>query len=316
LVDPTKPKGFYGKTLPDAAYLEQINVYECAAHTMATAEDFVFNSSGELLYHYKWADPKYLNLSTIGFSVGSGSVGYTGLNLACEESPSVPLVSKKQLAEMEFTSLFSAPDDGEIFFGSARKTTDQIEITTLVKYPTDHNVKQFFVAGTDIPDPPNYRIEADQVIIRCEANKFGISRTEFWNASNELVRLSIADPSVGVKFTEIGKGSPFELLQTIFCHKPFVGVGVRFKKNHDAFVVSEVIKNSPAEKAGVLSSDTITAVDGVPVNELTQEQLVERIRGEPSTSVTLKLLRQGQDRPLEFSIQRELIQSLERSDLK
>jgi hypothetical protein len=40
LVDSNHPKIFYGKSFPDAAYQEQINVYDCTVPRMALAEDF------------------------------------------------------------------------------------------------------------------------------------------------------------------------------------------------------------------------------------------------------------------------------------
>ena len=82
LVDPSQPKVFYGKPFPDAAYVEELNVYDCTKLAMATAEDSIFDKSGNLLYHFKWADPQYLNLS-IGIALAPGSVGSSGRNIAC-----------------------------------------------------------------------------------------------------------------------------------------------------------------------------------------------------------------------------------------
>src|SRR4029078_5952650 len=81
LADPTKPKIYNGKTFPDWDYTEQINVYDCNNLLVASSEDFLFNPSKELIYHYKWGDPRFLNLS-IGLAVPPGSVGRTGLDLA------------------------------------------------------------------------------------------------------------------------------------------------------------------------------------------------------------------------------------------
>jgi hypothetical protein len=63
-VNPSLPKVFAnGKELPDAAYAEDLNVYDCTKLAMAIAESSIFDKSGNLLYHYKWADPQYLNLA-------------------------------------------------------------------------------------------------------------------------------------------------------------------------------------------------------------------------------------------------------------
>jgi uncharacterized caspase-like protein len=65
LVDPTQPKVFFHSTLPDADYSEELAVYDCTKPMVALADLSVFDKSENLLFHYKWADPQYLNL-TIG----------------------------------------------------------------------------------------------------------------------------------------------------------------------------------------------------------------------------------------------------------
>jgi hypothetical protein len=51
---------------------------------MASAEDFIFNAAGELLFHYKWGDPANLKIATLGFEIKTGSVGQTGRSIACD----------------------------------------------------------------------------------------------------------------------------------------------------------------------------------------------------------------------------------------
>ena len=82
LVDPSASKVFYGKSFPDASYIEQLNIYDCTKPAMATSEDSIFDNSGKLLYHFRWGDPQYLNLS-IGMMLQPGAVGLTAKNIAC-----------------------------------------------------------------------------------------------------------------------------------------------------------------------------------------------------------------------------------------
>jgi Caspase domain len=115
LVNPSLPKVFYnGKELPDAAYVEELTVYDCKP-VMAVAESSIFDKSGSLLFHYKWADPQYLNLA-IGTTFIPSSIASTARNIVCHEEFATPLISKGQLAEMKFRSLASTVSgDGEIF---------------------------------------------------------------------------------------------------------------------------------------------------------------------------------------------------------
>ena len=111
---------------------------------MATAEDSIFDKSGNLLFHFKWGDPQYLNLA-IGVTLAPGSVGSSGRNIACHRELATPLISKDQLAEMKFTSLSSTPSgDGEIFLGSSQisqNVQDEKEIVLIFRNNSDRNVK-------------------------------------------------------------------------------------------------------------------------------------------------------------------------------
>jgi hypothetical protein len=103
-VDSSVPRVFYnGKELPNAAYAEDLAVYDCTKPIVAVAESSIFDDSGNLLYHFKWADPQYINLA-IGGPIGPGTVAVTARNIVCH-GESTPLISKGQLAEMKYTLL-------------------------------------------------------------------------------------------------------------------------------------------------------------------------------------------------------------------
>ena len=60
-----------------------------------------------------------------------------------------------------------------------------------------------------------------------------------------------------------------------------------------ALVVVDVIRDSPAEGAGLLPRDERVAVDGVAVAGTTLDDVVSRVKGPRDTEVTLSLLRDG-----------------------
>ena len=310
VADPTKPKVFFGKPFPDAAYQETFNVYDCKIPMMASTEDFLFNEAGGLLFHYKWGDPKYLNISAIGFSVVPGSIGYSGRSFTCDPALSTPLVSKKQMEEMSFTSLSSSlGGDGEIFYLPPRQGRDnpsEFEITIILRYLADHNVLDF-LPGTSIPNPPNFRTEVDQVQVRCDANTFTIRRSEYWDSSNRLVRIGFIDPSAKGPISEIHSGSTFAALEDIFCQKGYAGVGMRLADSQGSIVAAEIFEGSPAERAGVIANDIITQIDNEPVSGLTLQQIIGLLRGHEGTKVLLKMLRKGQHTPIEFSLTRAIV---------
>jgi carboxyl-terminal processing protease len=62
------------------------------------------------------------------------------------------------------------------------------------------------------------------------------------------------------------------------------------------------IRNSPAEKAGVLPGDRITRVDGVPVSGMTYKSVVLRLAGEKGSKVMVGLERGPRLEPDTFSV--------------
>ena len=73
--------------------------------------------------------------------------------------------------------------------------------------------------------------------------------------------------------------------------------------------VVHVIRNSPAQKAGLLDGDIVTAVDGTTDAGATVDATVTRIRGPRGSQVTLSLLRNGN--PMDLTITRDVIQAEE-----
>lgn len=84
-----------------------------------------------------------------------------------------------------------------------------------------------------------------------------------------------------------------------------VGVGAELTVKDGLLTVITPIKGAPAEAAGVLPGDVIYLIDGEPSGEMTLHEAVLNIRGERGTEVTLTILREGQEEPIEITIVRE-----------
>lgn len=71
-------------------------------------------------------------------------------------------------------------------------------------------------------------------------------------------------------------------------------IGVKFMMTFGHLpVINKVFPGTPAAQEGVRPRDVIVAVDGIPTNGLTKEEVYDLIVGTPNTSVTLSLLRGG-----------------------
>src|SRR5579864_6206201 len=71
----------------------------------------------------------------------------------------------------------------------------------------------------------------------------------------------------------------------------FGGLGIEVTEEDGAIKVVTPIDDTPAAKAGVLSGDIITDIDGEAVQGLTLNQAVDKMRGAVNTPVTLKIVR-------------------------
>ena len=84
----------------------------------------------------------------------------------------------------------------------------------------------------------------------------------------------------------------------------FSGIGISFQKNDKGeYQVTEVFKDSPAEKSGIKIGDIILKVDGNLYK--TSEEMSEHIRGKSGTTVELVLMRNNKE--IKASITRETV---------
>ena len=86
----------------------------------------------------------------------------------------------------------------------------------------------------------------------------------------------------------------------------FSGVGIEFNIRQDTLHVQNVIKNAPAERAGLLAGDKVVSIDGKPFvgKTVTNDEAMRRLKGPKDTKVRIGVLRYGHKKPLEFTVTR------------
>jgi carboxyl-terminal processing protease len=87
----------------------------------------------------------------------------------------------------------------------------------------------------------------------------------------------------------------------------FGGLGIEVTMEQGLVKVVAPIDETPAARAGIMSGDIITHLDDEQVQGLTLNQAVEKMRGPVNTKIRLKIMRAGQDKPIEVTITREMI---------
>jgi carboxyl-terminal processing protease len=87
----------------------------------------------------------------------------------------------------------------------------------------------------------------------------------------------------------------------------FGGLGIEVTMEDGLIKVVAPMDDTPAKKAGILSGDLISQIDGEAVQGLSLEQAVNKMKGPVDTKTRLKILRKGVDAPIDVSIVREII---------
>jgi carboxyl-terminal processing protease len=87
----------------------------------------------------------------------------------------------------------------------------------------------------------------------------------------------------------------------------FDGIGAQLGYKEKKIVVIAPLKDTPAEKAGILAGDWILKIDTKDTSSLTLPEAVSLIRGKKGTKVKLTILHENKDKPEELEIVRDSI---------
>ena len=87
----------------------------------------------------------------------------------------------------------------------------------------------------------------------------------------------------------------------------FGGLGIEVGMEDGFIKVISPIDDTPAQKAGLQSGDLIIRLDETPVKGMSLNDAVARMRGEPGTDIILTVIREGVEKPLKFTLTRDII---------
>lgn len=87
----------------------------------------------------------------------------------------------------------------------------------------------------------------------------------------------------------------------------FGGVGIEISLEDGFIRVITPIDDTPAVKAGIKAGDLITRIDDEPVKSMGLDDAINRMRGEPGTEIILTILREGEEKPRNIKVIRDVI---------
>lgn len=87
----------------------------------------------------------------------------------------------------------------------------------------------------------------------------------------------------------------------------FEGVGMEIGVQDDVLTVIAPLRNTPAERAGIMTGDKIIAINGESTDGLSTDQAVKKIRGKKGTEVVFTMYRDGES--VEVPVIRDTIET-------
>ncbi len=87
----------------------------------------------------------------------------------------------------------------------------------------------------------------------------------------------------------------------------FGGLGIEVTMEDGFVKVVSPIDDTPAQRAGMQAGDLVIRLDEKPVKGMTLNDAVKIMRGEPGSDITLTVVREGEQAPLNITITRDII---------
>jgi len=87
----------------------------------------------------------------------------------------------------------------------------------------------------------------------------------------------------------------------------YYGVGMTVGPRNNKVIVIAPFAGTPAYRAGIRPGDIIVAVDGKPTDNMSTGDVADLLKGPKGTTVHITILREGNDKPLEFAVVRDEI---------
>jgi carboxyl-terminal processing protease len=87
----------------------------------------------------------------------------------------------------------------------------------------------------------------------------------------------------------------------------FGGLGIQISIRDSVLTIIAPIEDTPAWRIGLKAGDKIVKIEDESTKDMTLFEAVQKMRGKKGTKITITIVREGLDRPKEFTIVRDII---------
>jgi carboxyl-terminal processing protease len=94
----------------------------------------------------------------------------------------------------------------------------------------------------------------------------------------------------------------------ISTHGSFGGLGIEIDIRNDWLTVIAPIEGTPAYRMGIRGGDQIIGIEGVSTRGITLTDAISKLRGPKNTQVTITIRRRGEEEPIDYTIERDIIE--------
>jgi carboxyl-terminal processing protease len=129
-----------------------------------------------------------------------------------------------------------------------------------------------------------------------------VDRNALYESAIEGILRELGDPNTALMNPETFENFR---LQT---EGDYGGVGLEISDRDDFITVVSPLPGTPGSRAGIRAGDEIVEVEGASTRDWPVQQAVQHLRGQPGTSVQVRIQRPGVEAPIDFSLTRERIQ--------
>ena len=211
---PIKPREAGEKSeRPLGAYQDDRLVFDCRKAIYSPAETTIYDSTGEVISHFKRAEPEAMDMSTAG-PIPPGSILSLAQFLGCNEQIRTPLAEQIKHAKLTY---LSASGEADLFYDTPRKVStspEQFEVLITAKYFRVHSYSDLTNGHPIVGIRGNISVQAQSAKFNCADGTVLSNKLEYYDLENNLLYLNAFVRPEPIKINE---GTPFRLLLNVLC---------------------------------------------------------------------------------------------------